>query len=77
MKNTGYGHSTQDYVSATRHACPVCGKALVRTPRRAIDYLISKFVPVQRFRCERFSCQWQGNIRIDPAAPVNHSVPTR
>ncbi len=77
MKNSGYGTYMQDYVSPTRHACPHCGTALVRTPRRPIDYLISRFVPVQRFRCERFSCQWQGNIRIDEAAPNGQSLPTR
>lgn len=77
MKHSGYGNYMQDYVTATRHSCPVCGAALLRTPRRSIDYLISRFTPVQRFRCERFSCQWQGNLRVEPTDSANHSLPTR
>jgi hypothetical protein len=77
MKNSGFGHSPQDYVSATRHSCPVCSAALVRTPRRPVDYLISRFTPVQRFRCERFSCQWQGNLRVGQADTSVDSLPAR
>lgn len=51
------------WVSNT-HSCPLCEGRLHRVNRRPVDRLTSMVVPVQRFRCERFSCQWEGNYRI-------------
>jgi hypothetical protein len=32
-----------------------------------MDRLLSLLVPLQRFRCTLFQCQWVGNIRMDEA----------
>lgn len=45
-------------------ACPHCGGPLMRIARRPIDRLLSRLVSVQRYRCERFSCQWEGLLRV-------------
>lgn len=58
-----YGNPTSS--GAIRYACPMCKGALMRIWRRPIDRLSSQFVPVHRFRCERFSCGWEGNLRVD------------
>ncbi len=51
-----------DYVGISKHTCPVCNGQLLRTRRRTVDRLSSLFVPVQRYRCQVFSCGWQGNF---------------
>jgi hypothetical protein len=35
---------------------------LARVHRRLIDRVISVFWSVRRYRCETFSCQWEGNL---------------
>ena len=60
---TPYGITTAN--GAIRHTCPLCKGALMRIWRRPIDRFSSQFVPVHRFQCERFSCGWEGNLRID------------
>ena len=62
MRHRG-GHAT-----GSTTACPLCGGPLRRTWRRPIDRLRNLFVPVQRFRCYHFECQWVGNL---PAAHKN------
>jgi hypothetical protein len=52
---------------AMRPTCPLCKGALIRVWRRPIDRFTSLFVPVHRFRCEGFSCGWEGNFRVDAA----------
>ena len=54
-----------DYVNTCDRKCPVCAASLIRTPRRHVDRVWSIFEPVLRFRCQRFSCQWQGNLPRD------------
>ena len=49
---------------ADSRVCPQCNRNLLRTWRRPIDRFSSRFVPVYRYRCESFTCQWQGNFRI-------------
>lgn len=49
------------------HVCPVCQGLVLRIARRPIDKLTSLFAPVQRYRCDTFSCGWQGNFRIGGA----------
>ena len=53
-----------DYLRFSDRVCPQCAGDLMRTSRRSIDRLTSLFIPVHRYRCCRFSCQWQGNLRI-------------
>jgi len=53
-----------DYRFASNHVCTECQGSLIRTPRRPIDRVISLFVPVHRYRCIRFGCQWIGNLRV-------------
>lgn len=59
-----------DYIGVRKHLCPCCNANLIRTPRRTIDRLVGLMVPLQRFRCTRFQCQWVGNIRMDEASPA-------
>jgi len=68
-------------IGATHHAssiseltCPLCGKPyLRRINRRLIDRLFSVLIPVRRYRCEDFSCQWEGNIRAH-SRPRHHAM---
>ena len=61
-----------DYPAQSRHTCPKCEGHLSRVPRRAIDRLMSFFQPVQRYRCNSFTCQWEGNLRaIKGTADLN------
>lgn len=55
-----------DYVGNARLTCPRCRGNLIRRPRRFIDRLHSLITPVQRYRCDQFSCRWIGNIEIHP-----------
>jgi hypothetical protein len=79
MKNSQFDGQALNYTHASRHACPQCAAMLVRMPRRAIDRFLSRFVPVQRYRCERFLCQWQGNLRVDalPGVGGGNAEPTK
>ena len=52
---------------AGKPSCPQCGGQLIRIARRPLDRVLSRFVPVQRYRCECFSCQWEGNLRVPVA----------
>lgn len=52
---------------AIKYTCPLCRGALTRIGRRPIDRLSSQFVPAHRFRCEGFSCGWEGTLRVDGA----------
>ena len=56
-------HSAACVVSHS-NGCPLCHGRLVRTWRRQVDRFTSLFVPVQRFKCDAFSCQWEGNLRL-------------
>lgn len=78
MTNSQFAGQALSYTSASRHTCPKCSALLVRMPRRAIDRFLSRFVPVQRYRCERFVCQWQGNLRVEqaPGGIAGNAAPT-
>lgn len=52
-----------DERSAQRAACPCCKGAVFSVPRRAVDLLLSIFIPVARFRCRSMCCSWEGNLR--------------
>jgi len=41
---------------------------MLRIHRRRIDRVSSWFTPAQRYRCLGFSCQWEGNIQVQPDA---------
>lgn len=43
--------------------CPKCGCPAQRVPRRLIDRLLSRFTPVERYRCLSPACVWEGNLR--------------
>jgi hypothetical protein len=34
------------------------------------------FVPLHRYRCQDFSCQWEGNLRTDKAKISQNAAPT-
>lgn len=57
------------YVTTSVHKCPQCQGTLVRTPRRMVDRLWSVVQPLERYRCERFACQWVGNLAKSAPAP--------
>ena len=46
--------------SLTRRQCPRCGGRLRRVHRRRADRLLSKYVPVARYRCASRECHWEG-----------------
>ena len=75
---------------AFNHMCPLCNNELRRTWRRPVDRFASIFLPLHRYRCGNFSCQWEGNFRVHsqgakgtdmPATvhfgskPVSHTLP--
>lgn|GEM_PF-1930856 len=64
--HTAHSAKTADYVGNAKLTCPRCRGNLIRRPRRPIDRLYSLFTPVQRYRCDQFSCRWIGNIAIAP-----------
>jgi hypothetical protein len=78
MNNSQFDDQALSYTRASQHACPLCSAKLVRMPRRTIDHFLSRFVPVQRYRCERFVCQWQGNLRVEalPGSAGGNALPT-
>ena len=43
--------------------CPACAGYAIRVNRRFVDRVISLIAPVQRYQCQNFQCQWQGNIK--------------
>lgn len=46
-----------------RPACPQCRSPLRRVQRRPIDRLLSRWVPVRRYRCRAMACDWMGLLR--------------
>jgi hypothetical protein len=62
-------NSTEKKLDGSRYSavglapCPQCRGDLFRIRRRLIDRMLSLFVPVQRYSCQRFSCKWEGNLR--------------
>ena len=46
-----------------KHHCPQCKSPLLRIWRRPVDRILAAMTPVHRYRCEKFSCQWEGNFR--------------
>lgn len=73
MKHPANCAEPADYISVSDHLCAHCGSHLTRTPRRPIDHFWSLFVPVHRYRCGRFACQWTGNLRVD-SSPATSAV---
>ncbi len=66
--------SVKSYRYVCSKQCPNCGGRLIRMPRRLQDRFWSLVVPSMRCRCDRFSCQWIGNLPLRPvpgAAWVN------
>lgn len=66
LAHTAHAAKAADYVGNAKLTCPRCRGNLIRRPRRPIDRLYSLLTPVQRYRCDQFSCRWIGNIAIDP-----------
>lgn len=62
--------STRDRLSDEgepgKPTCPQCGGRLIRIARRPIDRALSLIAPVRRYRCQNFSCQWEGRVRTPP-----------
>lgn len=50
------------YASCGR-TCPRCNGAMHRIPRRFVDYLVSIFMTVHRYRCDAMNCSWEGCLR--------------
>ena len=43
--------------------CPECGGRLKRVHRQTKDRIRSLFVPVNRYRCRSYDCEWEGIFR--------------
>jgi hypothetical protein len=62
-------------------ACPLCNARVNRISRRLIDRVISVVHPVHRYRCDSFTCHWEGNlpcnalVRDRPDAMAANSQP--
>ncbi len=52
-------------------ACPRCTSKMERIRRRFLDRVASLVVPVRRYRCPHFSCQWEGLRRRRRAEPAS------
>lgn len=50
-------------MSANVWICPACASYATRIHRRLIDRVISLIIPVHRYRCHNYQCQWQGNVK--------------
>jgi hypothetical protein len=61
----------------TEQKCPLCAGHLIRIRRRFVDRLLSLFVPVHRYRCPAFTCQWEDNIRVRPELADSMTVSPR
>jgi uncharacterized paraquat-inducible protein A len=59
------GHRIRRSPRWTATVCPRCGQRLHRHHRTALDYFISRFVPVRRYRCHNPECHWSG-LRVKP-----------
>ena len=68
MRHSASKAEPADYRNVSGHLCAQCGGSLTRTPERPIDHFWNLLVPIHRFRCGRFSCQWTGNLRVDAIA---------
>ena len=64
MPQQAVAPAEERYAQYIVRSCPKCRSALQRVWRRPIDRFVSLFVPVHRFRCEKFVCQWAGNLRV-------------
>ena len=64
MPQQAVAPAEERYARYIVRSCPKCRSALQRVWRRPIDRFVSLFVPVHRFRCEKFVCQWAGNLRV-------------
>lgn len=65
-RTSQYADARRDCTSghgASLPVCPRCRGLTYRIPRRALDRLISWFVPVRRYRCRSMNCHWEGNLR--------------
>lgn len=63
--------------AAPAHGCPLCKTELRRTWRRPVDRFASLFVPMHRYGCGTFSCQWEGNFRIHGASSKGQEATDR
>lgn len=77
MNRPAYSAEPVDYVSFSSYSCALCGGNLVRTPGRPVDHFWNLFVPVHRYRCNRFLCQWTGNLRVDSRVASSVAVTPR
>ena len=50
--------------TASACACPRCQGSAYRVPRRLVDWLMSRFVWINRYRCRSMVCGWEGNLRV-------------
>lgn len=50
--------------TASASACPRCKGSAYRVPRRLVDWLMSRFVWINRYRCRSMVCGWEGNLRV-------------
>lgn len=66
MGDGAVGADPTIYTRLRSRSCPDCQGVLHRTWRRPVDRVISHLVPMHRYRCGTLSCQWEGNLRVEP-----------
>jgi hypothetical protein len=44
--------------------CPRCNSWINPIPRRLVDLLLNLFMPVERYCCRSFRCDWEGNLPV-------------
>jgi transposase-like protein len=55
-------HTESSYIRPCPQ-CPRCKSPTYRIRRKRMDRFISNFIPVQRYKCESFKCNWSGIVR--------------
>jgi len=49
--------------------CPKCGAAVERQRNRGLDHVLSRFLPLWRYRCESPECDWTGRLSTERSGP--------
>jgi hypothetical protein len=61
--------NTEHSVLLNLRRCPRCNSWLNPIPRRFVDLLLCLFIPVERYCCRSFRCDWEGNLPVKSLPP--------
>jgi len=74
MKTQRERNAGPTYLRSGTERCPLCNGSLIRERRRIVDRLQSLVMPLKRYRCDNFGCQWVGNLARNGAARAASGV---